>query len=66
MGVNLESRHLYRLHRQQPVSPWSPAPHALNGDRPVRICTLGRFTVQVDNRALARSSSSHQRPLEML
>lgn len=65
MGVNLESRQLYRLRGQQPDGQWSRELRA-RGDRPVRIHTLGRFTIQVENHPLIRSGASRQRPFGML
>lgn len=65
MGVNLESRNLYRLYQRQPVSSWSRFDtHQM--DCPVRIHTLGRFSIESHSGPISRSQVRHQRPLQLL
>jgi DNA-binding SARP family transcriptional activator len=66
VGLNLESRSQNRLHQRQPVSGWSRLPGSARGEHPVRIYTLGRFSVQLNGTPLSLSQTRHQRPLEML
>ncbi len=66
MGVNLESRQISRLYQQQPISGWSRIPEARRQDHPVRIHTLGRFSVQIHHQALAAKQARQQRPMELL
>jgi DNA-binding SARP family transcriptional activator len=66
MGVNLESGSLRQRFQREPVSGWSRSPTGLAGDHPVRVYTLGRFSVQVCGNALIHKQSRQQRPLELL
>ncbi|GMQ88430.1 MAG: hypothetical protein BMS9Abin08_1674 [Gammaproteobacteria bacterium] len=66
MGVNLESRQIRRLSQQQPISSWSRSPSATRIDHPVRIHTLGRFSVQLNHQALSPSQIRQQRLFELL
>ncbi len=66
MGVNLESRHLRRQYQQQPISGWSRRPDAGRVDLPVRIYTLGRFSIQLHGHALYSRQARQRRPVEML
>jgi len=66
MGVNLESGSLRWRFQREPVSGWSRSPTGLAGDHPVRVYTLGRFSVQVCGNALIHKQSRQQRPLELL
>ena len=66
MGVNLESRQTSRPYQQQPISGWSRIPEARRQDHPVRIYTLGRFSVQIHHQALAAKQARQQRPMELL
>lgn len=66
MGVNLESGNLRRRYQREPVSGWSRSPVNAVEDRPVRIYTLGRFSVQRSGEALVQKQSRQQRPMELL
>ncbi len=66
MDINLESRNLRRRHQQYPVSGWSREPVEHNVDPPVRIRTLGRFTIGVRTHPLAQTFEHHQKPFELL
>lgn len=66
MGINLESRQIRRLHQQQPVSNWSRSPRGSSADHPVRIHTLGRFSVQMHHQPFVPVPTRRQRPFEML
>jgi DNA-binding SARP family transcriptional activator len=66
MGVNLEGRHLRRLHQREPVSGRGRQPDDSFGERPVRIYTLGRFSVQFLGDNLSGFQSRQHRPLELL
>ena len=66
MGVNLESRQLNRLYQQQPISGWSRLPEARHQDYPVRIHTLGRFSVELYHQAVASKQTRQQKPMELL
>lgn len=68
MGVNLEGRRLRRQFQREPVSGWSRIPDTQGIDHPLRIHTLGRFSIQVDGAALAvgRQPARQHRPLELL
>ena len=71
MGVNLESRQNNRLYQQQPISGWSRLPDVRCQDYPVRIHTLGRFSVQLHHQQLhhqvvVTKQTRQQRPMELL
>ena len=66
MGVNLASRRSRRLYQQQPVSRWSRSPGDTGIDKPVRIHTLGRFTMQLHQQPLRLSQARRQRPFDLL
>lgn len=66
MGVNLESRRIRRLYQQQPVSRWTRSPGSASSDQPVRIHTLGRFSVQLHQQPLSLTQTPRQRPFELL
>lgn len=65
MGVNLESGRIRRLFQQQPVSGWSRSP-GLSADKPVRVHTLGRFSVQIHMQTLQLSQPRQMKPLTLL
>jgi two-component SAPR family response regulator len=64
MGFNLEGRAIRRLRQHQPISGWSRIPKGSYAEQPLRIHTLGRFSVQINDRAL--DLARQQRPLELL
>ncbi len=66
MGVNLENRHLRRQHQQQPTSGWSRRPDVGRLDQPVRIYTLGRFSIQLEGHPLYGKQVRQGRPVELL
>ena len=66
MGVNLESGNLRRLYQRQPVSGWSRSPDSARADHPVRIHTLGRFSIQLNGHAVSSKPSRQHRPVELL
>ncbi len=66
MGVNLESRQNNRLYQQQPISGWSRLPAVRCQDYPVRIHTLGRFSVQLHHQVVVTKQARQQRPMELL
>ena len=66
MGVNLESRQNNRLYQQQPISGWSRLPDVRCQDYPVRIHTLGRFSVQLHHQVVVTKQARQQRPMELL
>lgn len=66
MGVNLESSNLRRLYQRHPVSGWSRSPDSRREDHPVRIYTLGRFSVQLSGHAVSSKQSRQHRPMELL
>ena len=66
MGINLESRTIQRLYQQQPVSSWSREPVGKLGETPVRIHTLGRFSVQTHDHPVALTRLRQQKPFELL
>ena len=66
MGVNLESHNLRRLYQRQPVSGWSRAPERATRDHPVRIYTLGRFSIQLHGVAASSKHARQHRPTELL
>jgi two-component SAPR family response regulator len=66
MSVNLESRNIRRLRHHQPISGWSRNPSDSHIEQPVRIHTLGRFSVQLNEQVLSLSQSRQQRPCELL
>jgi len=66
MGINLESRTIRRLYQQHPVSGWSRAPTGKRGETPVRIHTLGRFSVQTHHHPFALTGLRQQKPFELL
>lgn len=66
MGVNLESGDLRRRYQRHAVSGAAPVPDSWGQHHPVRIHTLGRFTVQVNGSAIALSHSRQHRPMELL
>jgi two-component SAPR family response regulator len=66
MGVNFESRRINRLYQQQPVSGWSRMPETRHHDHPVRIHSLGRFSVQLYQQPVATNQTRQQKPMELL
>lgn len=66
MGLNLEGGNLRRLYQRQPVSGWSRVPDNIGEDHPVRVHTLGRFSIQLHGQALTSSHSRQHRPLQLL
>ncbi len=66
MSVNLESRQINRRYQRQPVSGWSRLPETRHQDHPVRIHTLGRFSVQLHHQAVTLKQTRQHRPLELL
>jgi DNA-binding SARP family transcriptional activator len=66
MGVNLESGNLRRRYQRQPVSGWSRSPDIAGENPPLRIYTLGRFSIQLNGHAVSAKQSRQHRPLELL
>jgi DNA-binding SARP family transcriptional activator len=66
MGVNLEGRYLRRLHQREPVSGWGRQPDDSFAERPLRIYTLGRFSVELLGRNVSDFHTRQHRPLELL
>ena len=66
MGVNLESGHLRRLYQRNPVSGWRQEPEKARRDQPVRIYTLGRFSIQRHGTGVSVGSTRQHRPMELL
>ncbi len=66
MGVNLESRQINRLYQRHPVSGWSRIPDTHSHDYPIRIHTLGRFSIQLHLKAVATKQTRQRRPMELL
>jgi len=66
MGVNLEGRHLRRHYQHQPVSGWSRSPDSGGLDHPLRIHTLGRFSLQLHGVAVSGKQVRQHRPVELL
>jgi DNA-binding SARP family transcriptional activator len=66
MGLNLESRRINRRCQQQPVSGWTRTPAVGHHDHPVRIHTLGRFSIQRYLRPVATAQARCRKPLELL
>ena len=66
MSTRLED--LTAIESHQSSETWDPAniPSTNTGDYTVRIHTLGRFSVQLNDSALTLSQGRKQRPLEML
>ena len=51
---------------QQPIRHWTPLQESSDSDVPVRIHTLGRFSIQLNGRAISLAQGRKQRPFEML
>jgi DNA-binding SARP family transcriptional activator len=66
MGINLESDNLRRQFQRQPISGWSRAPDTRVPDQPVRIHTLGRFSIQLYGQAVYGRHVRQHRPVELL
>ncbi len=67
MNTDLPSHRLRERSGPRPASSWQAIANDKDLDRPLRIHTLGRFSVQVDRQALTSSTKGrHQRPLELL
>ena len=66
MGVNLESRQIGHRYQRQPVSGWSRTPDFGRQDHPVRIHTLGRFSVQLHHQTVAFKQNRQHRPIVLL
>ena len=66
MGVNLEGRNLRSRYQRQPVSGWSRIPERATEDHPVRIYTLGRFSIQLHGVAASSKHVHQHRPIELL
>jgi DNA-binding SARP family transcriptional activator len=66
MGVNLESGNLRRRYQRQPVSGWSRLREGGGENLPLRVYTLGRFSIQLNGHAVASKQTRQQRPVELL
>jgi DNA-binding SARP family transcriptional activator len=66
MGLNLESGRVRGLFLQQPVSGWSRSPAISQFDKPVRVHTLGRFSVQLNAQGLNLSQPRQMKPMSLL
>lgn len=66
MGINLESDRLRRQFQRQPVSGWSRTPDTRVPEHPVRIHTLGRFSIQLHGQAVYGRHVRQHRPVELL
>jgi len=66
VSINLESRNIQRLHQRYPVSGWSREPTEHYDEAPIRVRTLGRFTVQVDNQPVTLTRQRRHKPFELL
>ena len=62
----VEIPHVRQLIRQAKISPRDPACIPERWPMPVRIYTLGRFALLVDDKPLAHSARTKNRPLELL
>lgn len=67
MSANMEHHRISELARQQQLSNWNRSPVVAGIDEyPVRIHTLGRFSIQREQAPLSLSQGRKQRPFEML
>jgi len=66
MGINLEGRHIQRLHQRHPVSGWSREPAEQHHEPPVRVHTLGRFAVQAHRQPVTLTRKRQHKPFELL
>ncbi len=66
MGLNLEGGRIRSLIQRQPASGWTRSTGITRVDRPVRVHTLGRFSVQFNTRSLNLSQSRQMKPMTLL
>jgi LuxR family maltose regulon positive regulatory protein len=63
---NFEVEHAHSLIRKYRLEPMADAANLENWPYPVRIRTLGRFSVELDGKPLAFSRKAQRKPLELL
>jgi len=63
MGINFQELDIHPLDQ---LGSWTDLQSEHGDGQPIRIRTLGRFSVQSDHHPITRSQSRHQRPFELL
>ena len=67
MNVNLPNHRVHEHAGLQPAGSWAEFTTESDLDRPLRIHSMGRFSVQLHRQAVTGSAKArHQRPLELL
>ena len=67
MNINLSNRAVQELAGLQPAAVWEDIAPASEPERPVRVHSLGRFSVQAHGQAVTGGAKArNQRPLELL
>jgi len=66
MGINLRDSKSALANRESPLDGWRRSFSGMPATSRLRIHTLGRFSITLDNHPIRPSHASHQRPLELL